>query len=135
MSHTIQEDIDEVAVWFTPNGLTVNASKSEIMNFGLGSQQYITLMSQKLPQKALCKCLGVYVDGKMTFRHDINYVLKKLNRSSGLVYKVKHLYPSKCSLLLYISYAESVIRYGIQVHGSAAKTNVEKNLKTQRRIW
>ena len=96
------------------------------MNFGLGGQQCITLMNKKIPQKASFKSLGLHIDGKITFRDHMYYVVKKLNQFSGLVYKARHLYPSKCLLLFYTSYAESVIRYGLLVYGSAAKTNLEK---------
>ena len=87
----IQEEIDKMAFWFTSNRLTVNASKSEVIIFGLKGQPYITLMNQNIPQKSLCKYLGVHFDGKMTFRDHINYVVKKLNQFSGLVYKVRYL--------------------------------------------
>ena len=83
----IQEDIDKMAVWFTSNRLTVNASKCEVMNFGLRGQQFITLMNQKIPQKDSCKYLGLHVDDKMTFTDNIHYVVNKLNRFSGLVYE------------------------------------------------
>ena len=35
----IQEDIDNLAVWFTSNRLTVNAFKCEVMKFGQEGQQ------------------------------------------------------------------------------------------------
>ena len=72
-------------------------------------------MNQKTPQKASCKCLRLHVDSKMTFRDHIDCVVKKLNQFSGLVYKVRHFFPSNCLLLLYNSYAESVIRYVYQI--------------------
>ena len=133
--YQIQEEIKKMAVWFTSNRLTVNASKCEVMNFGLGGQHCITLMNQKNPQKSSSKYLGLHIDGKLTLRDHINYVVKKLNRFSGLVYNVRHPYPSKCLLLLCNSYAESVIRYGLLIYGSAAKTNLEKIERAQRRIW
>ena len=104
------------------------------MNFLLGGQRGITLMNQEIPQKASCKYLGLHIEDKMKFRDHIDSVVKKLNRFSGLVYKVRHLYPSKCLLLFCNSYAESVIRYRLLVYGSAAKTNLEEIEKAQRRI-
>ena len=91
----IQEDIDKMAGWFTSNRLIVNASKREVLSFGLGGQKRITLMNRKIPQKTSCRYLGLHIDGKITFRDHIDYVVKKLNQFSGLVYKLRHLYPSK----------------------------------------
>ena len=83
-------------------------------------------MNQKIPQKASCKYLGLHIDGKMTFKDHIYYVVKKLSQFSGLVHKVRHLNPSKCLLLFHNSYTDSVIRYGLLLYGSAAKTNLKK---------
>ena len=123
----IEEDIDKMAIWFTSNWLTVNASKFEGMSFGLGGQQCIGVLNRRIPQKTSRKYLGHLVDGKIAFRDHIAYVVKKLNLFSGLVYKVRHhLYPSERLLLFYTSYAESRIRNGFLIYGSAAKTNLEK---------
>ena len=89
----------------------------------------------KKPQKASCKYLGLHIDGKMIFSDHIDYVVKKLDLFSGLVYKVRHLYLPKCLLWFYNWYAESVIMYEKTVYGSAAKTNIERIEKAQRRIW
>ena len=99
------------------------------MNFGRGRQHCSTLMNQKLPQKASCKSLSLHFDGEMTLRdHDhINHVFKNWNQFSGLVLKVRHLYPSNCLLLFYISFSESVITYGSLVYRSAAETNLKKS--------
>ena len=72
-------------------------------------------MTQKIQEKTSCKYLGLHIHGKMTFRDHINHVVKKLNRLSRLVYKVRNLYQSKCLLLFYNSYAESVNRYGLLI--------------------
>ena len=80
----VQEDIDKMVVGFTSNRLTLNASKCEVLNFGLWGQQCVALMNQNLPQKASCEYLGLHIHGELTFDH-IDYVVKKLNRFSGLV--------------------------------------------------
>ena len=55
----IQEDIDKLTVWFAADWLTVNSSKCEVKNFGLGGQQCIFVMNRKIPQKAPCTYLGL----------------------------------------------------------------------------
>ena len=77
---------------------------------------------------------GLHVHGNLTFKDNIDYIVKKLIRFSGLVYKVRHPHPFKSLLLFYIPYAESLIRYRIIVYGSAAKTVFEKIEIAQRRI-
>ena len=89
----IQRDIEKMAVWFTWSKLTVNASKCEVLNFGLGVQQCIAPMNQKVPWKTSCKYLGLHIDCKMLFADHIDYKVKKLNRFSGLVFEVRRLCP------------------------------------------
>ena len=60
--------------------------------------------------------------------------MQKLNKFCGLIYRVRDLYPRKCLLMFYNSFARSVISYGILVYGSAAKTNLKKIENAQRRI-
>ena len=64
----IQQDILKMAIWVTSNGLTVNASKCEVRIFGLGGQQSITPMNQKIPRQALCKSLGLLGNSKKNQR-------------------------------------------------------------------
>ena len=81
-----------------------------------------------------CKYLGLYIDSKLTFREHIKYVSKKLNKFCGLIYRVQYLYPVKCLLTFYESYAKSVSTYGLLFYGSACKSNLEEIEMAQRRI-
>ena len=51
-----------------------------------------------------------------------------------MIYKVRDIYPVKCLLNFYSSFAKSIITYGLLVYGSAAKTNLKKIESAQRRI-
>ena len=44
------------------------------------------------------------------------------------------MYPRKCLLMFYNSFAKSIICYGLIVYGSASKTNLKKIENAQRRI-
>ena len=76
--------------------------------------------------KSFFRYLRPNFDDEMTFRDHFHYLVKKFIRFSGLVYNMRHIYPSRCLLLFLKSYAESVIMYGLLVYGSAAKTNLEE---------
>ena len=131
---SLQADLDKISNWFSYNKLSLNTSKCEVMNFGCRNSNKLTLLRKELPKKESFKYLGVNLDSKLTYRDHIEHVSKKLNKFSGMIYKVRDMYPVKCLLNFYSSFAKSVITYGLLVYGSAAKTNLEKIENAQRRI-
>ena len=104
------------------------------MSFGNNYQNTLTVQNEAIPRNTCCKYLGVLIDSKLTYRDHIIYVVKKLNKFCGLIYRVRDIYPIKCLLLFYNAYAKSVICYGLFVYGRAAKTNLTKIEMAQRRI-
>ena len=130
----LQTDLDRINNWFCYNKLSLNISKCEVVNFGIGIPNDLTLNNEKLPKRNSCKYLGVYLDKKLLFHDHIEHIVKKLNKFSGMIYKVRDIYPIKCLLLFYNSFAKSIIFYGILTYGSAAKSNLYKIEKAQRRI-
>ena len=130
----LSQEINCVRDWFSSNKLTVNPEKCEAMCFGYGKPDTIKIGVSELNYKASCRYLGVHLDKKLLFREHIDYVVKKLNKFCGLIYRVRHFYPRKCLLMFYNSFAKSVICYGLLVYGSAAKTNLQKIECAQRRI-
>ena len=102
--------------------------------FAMGKPEKVEINGQPVEYNNACKCLGVYIDKKLKFREHIDYVAKKVNIFCGLIYRVRHLYPERFLLLFHNSFAKSIILYGILVYCSAAKTNLVKIEKAQRRI-
>ena len=114
--------------------MSLNTSKFETMSFGNNYQNTLTVQNEAMPRNTCCKYLGVLIDSKLTYRDHIIYVVKKLKKFCGLIYRVRDIYPIKCLLLFYNAYAKSVICYGLLVYGRAAKTNLTKIEIAQRRI-
>ena len=94
----------------------------------------LRILSKELEYKNSCKYLGVHIDKNLRFREHIDHVVKKLNKFCGLIYRVRHLYPSKCLLMFYNSFAKSIITYELLLYGTAYKTNMTKIEAVQRRI-
>ena len=130
----IKSDIVTVSKWFESNKLTINTDKSEAMFFGCGKPNNLRILSKELEYKNSCKYLSVHIDKNLRFREHIDHVVKKLNKVCGLIYRVRHLYPRKCLLMFYNSFAKSIITYGLLVYGTAYKTNMTKIEAVQKRI-
>ena len=130
----IKNDIVAVSKWFKSSKLTINTDKCEAMFFGCGKPDNLNILSNILGNQNSCKYLVVHIDKTLKFREHIDHVVKKLNKFCGLMYRVRHLYPRKCLLMFYNSYAKSVITYGLLLYGTAAKSNLSKIETVQRRI-
>ena len=129
----MQEDLDRLSNWFSWNKLTINLAKCENLNIGHPKPNCLKIFGSPITNKNQCKYLGFILDNKLTFREHIAYIEKK-NKFCGLMYKVRHLYPTKYLLLFYNAYVKSIINYGLLVYGRAAKTNLERIELAQRRI-
>ena len=55
----LQTDLDRINNWFCYNKLSLNISKCEVVNFGIGIPNDLTLNNEKLPKRNSCKYLGV----------------------------------------------------------------------------
>ena len=114
----LQTDLDWLNNWFSYNKLSLNIPKCEVMNFGVGTPDDLTRTNEKLPKRNAYKHLGVNLDKKLIFHDHLEYVVKKLNKFNGLIYKVHEIYPIECLLLfnnctwkLVFSYAILTYRY------------------------
>ena len=114
--------------------MSLNISKCETKSFGNNYQNTLRVQNEAMPRNTCCKYLGVLIDSKLTYRDHINYAVKKRKKICGLIYRVRDIYPIKGLLLIYNTYAKSVICFGLLVYGRAAKTNINKIEMAQRRI-
>ena len=98
----LNEDLHRITDWFKASKLTVNIGKCDAISFGNGLPEIITILNEELCYKSSCKYLGLHLDGSLKFREHINYVVKKLNKICGLIYRVRDVYPKNvfsCSII------------------------------------
>ena len=125
----LSQKITCVRDWFSSNKMTVNPENCS----GYGKPD--TLKSGP-PNLLMKHPVGIWKFTwiKLLFREHIDYVVRKLNKYCGHIYRVRHIYPRKCLLLFYFSFAKSVISYALLVSGTTAKTNLQKVECAKRRL-
>ena len=74
------------------------------------------------------------MDDRLTWKHHIYELRKKVNRSIGIIYKMKHLCPLSVLLSLYYSLVHSHLNYGICVWGHAAAQEIDKLFLAQKKV-
>ena len=80
------------------------------------------------------KYLGVLVDFALTWKPHITQLSKKLSRSVGIFFKIKHHVTPETLKLLYYSLFYSFISYGISVWGLTHPTILEPLCKIQKKV-
>ena len=89
-------------------------------------EPFIVKFGRKKIQCENCvKFLGVLLDANLCWKHHINELSKKLSRTLGLFYKIKHYVPLEILKQLYYSLFYSLVSYEITVWGLTYKSLVQ----------
>ena len=80
------------------------------------------------------KYLGILVDSKLIWNPHIIELSKKLARTAGIFFKIRHFATSDILKLLYYSLFDSFISYGISIWGLTHPTNLKALSKLQKKV-
>jgi len=126
----LQSNINKIQEWLEKWRIKINESKSTHVTFTtrIDTSPPITLNNKVIPQSKEVKYLGIHLDRRLTWQKHIFTKRKQL----GI--KLRKMYwligpESKLSvenkILLYKSILKPIWTYGLQLWGSAAKSNIE----------
>ena len=129
----------ETAVdWFKANKLTLNNKKTRSMTICKGTtpnlnikldNDYITEISNNSSEKYF-KFLGFRMDNKLTWKHHIEHVEKKLNIANYILATTKNSYPKHVKRMIYMALGQSHIEYGLPIWFN---NNLNKITKIQKK--
>ena len=91
------------------------------------------LQHTKLFESAKIKYLGLILDNKLSWKHHIAELSKKLSRAVGLLYKVRQMCPTTVLRSLYFSLFNSHLSYGLAISGNAKGSYIDKIKTLQKR--
>ena len=89
---------------------------------------------EKIQRENCVKFLGILLGANLSWKHHINELSKKLSRTPGLFYKIRHYVPLEILKQLYYSLFHSFVSYGITVWGLTYKSFVQKLIVIQKKI-
>ena len=122
-----QSDIDNIGLYLSDNKLTLNVEKTINLNLGFKTMMNVLRLNNATLEKSNeVKYLGVLLDNKLDFKKHINSVAAKMTKFTGLFYKLRFILSIKQLVLVYKSFVQPVIQYGVFIYGTASK----KSLKT-----
>lgn len=129
-SLNLQEHLNQLEQWLQRWRIQANASKSKNIIFTLSKKECpkVQLNNVYLAQVSCIKYLGFHMDKRLTWRNHLSAKKKEAQiRFSQLSWLINR--HSKLSLnnkvLLYKAIIRPIWSYGIQLWGSASKSNIE----------
>jgi len=121
ISITINNELEKINLWLKANKLSLNIGKTKYMLFHKHNK-IIPELKLKINNVILEKVnefcfLGLNLDTNLTWNAHIRKISGKLNRSIGVLNKLKYTLPQKIKILIYNSFILSQINYCILAWG------------------
>ena len=135
----LNEDLKLIFEWLCSNRLSLNVSKTEFIIFkpprkNLKERITLKLNGVTLYESNTIKYLGIIMDDRLTWKHHISELSKKLSKSIGVIYKMRKLCHQRVQLSLYFSLVHSYLNYGTCVWGNAAENYLNKIRILQKKV-
>ena len=138
---TIQKVMNKELVylfqWLCANRLSLNVVKTEFILFqppkiNLENRIVLKLNRTKIFASYKIKYLGVILDHKLTWKHHINELSKKLSRAVGMLYKIREFCPTSTLRSIYFSIFNSHLCYGLPIWGNADRVLLNRLINLQK---
>ena len=139
LTKKINKELNKVKSWLDCNKLALNIDKTNFVLFHSPRKQLPDLINLKFGKKSIkrvkyVKFLGVLVDEHLSWKFHINELCKKLSRTTGIFYKVRHYVPLQTLICLYNSLFSSFLNYGIIVWGLTHDSYLNQLFLLQKKI-
>ena len=121
---------DDTNIYFKSDDLThlqkiMNRELKKVKKW-LPEPVIIQFCRKKIQRENCVKFLGVLLDCNLSWKYHINELSKKLSRTVGIFYKIRHFVPCEILKTLYRSLFYSFVSYGISVWGFTYKSHIQK---------
>ena len=142
LKQSVNKEMKIIQDWLNTNKLTLNLTKTFYMLFG--NQGCISEKDRKkfkinidqytIHEVNQIKYLGVILDNKLNWQPHVEYLITKLSRAAGIMFKVRNHLPLKARMTIYESLAASYLRYSTPAWGNATSTTLDKLQTMQNKI-
>ena len=105
LQSVVNKELKKVKMWLDVNKLSLNIDKTNFIIFKSPqhfSPETASIKIGNLPVKQTCyvKFLGVLLDENLSWKYHLSELSKKLARTCGMFFKVRHLLPIKVLICL-----------------------------------
>ena len=139
LQSVVNRELKKVKMWLDVNKLSLNIDKTNFIIFKSpqhSSPETVSIKFGNLPVKQTCyvKFLGVLLDENLSWKYHLTELSKKLARTCGMFFKVRHFLPINVLICLYNSLFSPFLQYGILVWGLTYETYINPVFLLQKRV-
>ena len=139
LTQTINKELSKVKSWLDCNKLALNIDKTNFVLFHsprkiIPDQINIKFGYKKVSRAKYVKFLGVLLDEHLSWKYHITELHKKLSKTSGIFFKIRHYIPLQPLISLYHSLFSSFLNYGITAWGLTYDTYLKPLFLLQKKI-
>ena len=118
LTQTCNNELRNLKLWFDAKCLQVNPSESVSLILPFKQNEPIHEIKlfyneSVIANKDVCKYLRVIIDSKLNFKAFINHVKSKIAKSVDILTRLRYLFPSSTSFLLYFGLLQPNLLYGL----------------------
>lgn len=134
-AQVINETIDSVIAWLVQNELSVNLTKTNVIQFSNYRANRlklnVTCRNQEIKEVSQTKFLGFILDQHCNWKPHIEDLCKRLSRFIHALKKLRLVSGEETVLTAYHGYVSSILRYGLILWGNS--TDIAKVFLTQKK--
>ena len=82
-------------------------------------------MDEEIKEKEHTKYLGILIDSKLSWKQHINHVNLKVSKGLAILYKLRSYVSEQILRMLYFSFIQPHIDYGLLIWGNTTTTNIK----------
>ena len=134
----VNKGLKHIKRWLDANKLSLNISKTSFIIFHssvalVPADISIKMGKNHISRVKYIKFLGVLLDEHLDGKYHIAELSKKLAKTWGIFFKVRHLLPRSTLITLYNALFMSFLQYGIVAWGQTFDSYIEPLFKLQKR--
>ena len=138
-SSYVNRELKKIKKWLDANRLALNITKTNYVIFHSPCKMIDQFIRIKLGSKSIdranfVKYLGILFDSTLSWKPHVTERSKKLAKTSGILFKIRHYVSHETLRLLYYSLFYSFISYGISVWGLTHPTVLDPLYKLQEKV-
>ncbi|PNF20040.1 hypothetical protein B7P43_G05817 [Cryptotermes secundus] len=136
--YLLQSDVNSIQGWCIANCMKLNISKTKVISFTRKTNLLIydyKLFQTSIARTDSVKDLGVFIDAKLYFHDQVNYIFSQCAKLLGLVRNITYNFSSlDCMFSLYTTLVRSKLEYESVVWNSITSTDANKLERIQQRF-
>ena len=136
LEETINNELEEISLWFKVNRLSLNIKKTNYIVFGSRNSNVnfnIHINNIKIDRVNDTKFLGVHIDANLSWSKHLNVIQKKVSKSIGVMSGIKNKLNEETKLTLYSTLILPHLTYCCSIWGNTYKSRLSEVIKLQKK--